>query len=333
MPVRLLSSTRTNPESSCSILACAGLAYGSVLVMGGVDPALVGVLEEALSRMPDADSPLRARVMARLAAARQPSAPDVRQRDIDLARDAIVMARRVADRRELLAVLHSACAVLYGAADPTVRLPITREQERLAEELGDTTRLLHARVRLAIDYLELGDFVSYGELATSYEALARRVGPAAEPWRVPLMRSMLALRDDRFDESARWQDESRRIDCERPRPRRAQAFHRICFLRAAERHTELRASIPELRNLWLAMPYGVVLAEARVASVLARIGADDEVRELLARLPDDVFREDINVTSFAEAVWATRDAPPRHAPCASGASTATARRAWSSASR
>jgi len=291
-----------------TLLAGAGLAYGSVLVMGGVDPFLVSVLEEALSLLPDADTALRARVMARLAAARQPSAPEVRQRDIDLAREAIEMARRVADRRELLAVLHSASGVLYGAVDPTVRVPITREQERLAEELGDTTRLLHARVRLAIDYLELGDFVSYGELATSYEALARRIGPAAEPWRVPLMRSMLALRDDRFDDSVRWLEESRRIDSERPRPRRAQAFHRICFLRAAERHAELRASIPELRNLWLAMPYGVVLAEARVASVLSRIGADDEVRELLARLPEHVFREEINAQSLAEALMTTRDA-------------------------
>jgi hypothetical protein len=290
-----------------TLLAGAGLAYGSVLMMGGVDAFLVGVLDESLSRLPDADTALRARVMARLAAARQPSAPEMRQRDIDLAQAAIAMARRVAGRRELLAVLHSASGVLYGAVDPTVRVPIAREQERLAEELGDTTRLLHARVRLAVDYLELADFASYETLASSYEALARRVGPAAEPWRVPLMRSMLSLRNDRFEESTRWQDESRRIDGEGPRARRAQAFHRICFLRAAERHVELRASIPELRNLWLAMPYGVVLAEPRVASVLARIGADDEVRELLARLPEPVFGEEINTQSLAEAVWLTRD--------------------------
>lgn len=289
------------------LLAGAGLAYGSVFVMGGVDPFLVNVLEDALARMADADTALRARVMARLAAARQPSAPEMRPRDIDLARDAITLARRVADRRDLLAVLHSASGVLYGAAEPSVRLPITLEQERLAEELGDTPRLLQARVRLAIDYLELADFVSYGELATSYEVLARRVGPAAEPWRVPLMRSMLAMSQDRFDESLRWQDESRRIDSERARPRRAQAFHRICFLRAAERHAELRASIPELRNHWLAMPYGNILAEPRCASALARIGADEEVREALARLPDPVFLEEINGPSLAEAVWVTRD--------------------------
>jgi hypothetical protein len=289
------------------LLARAGLAYGSVFFTGGVDPFLVGVLEEALSRLPDGDTSLRARVMARLAAARQPSPPEVRQRDIDLGLDAIAMGRRVCDRRDLLAVLHSASGVLYGAADPMVRVPVTREQERLAEELGDTARLLHARVRLAVDYLELGDFVSYEALASSYEALARQIGPAAEPWRVPLMRSMLALRDDRFDESLRWQDESRRIDSERPRARRAQALHRICFLRAAERHAELRASIPELRNLWLGMPYGVVLAEPRALSVLARIGADAELRELTLRLPDAVWGEEINVSSLAEAVWATGD--------------------------
>jgi hypothetical protein len=294
-------------SGNAALLALAGLAYGSVLIMGGVDPFLVSALDEALSRLPDADTALRARVMARLAAARQPGPPETRERDITLARDAVEMARRVGDRRELLAVLHSASGVMYGAADPTLRLPFTREQERLAEELGDTARLLHARVRLAIDYLELGDFGSYEELASSYEALAQRVGPAAEPWRVPLMRSMLALRKDRFDESLRWQEESRRLDSEQPRAKRAQAFHRICFFRAAERHAELRACIPELRNLWLAMPYGAVLAEARVASVLARLGADEELRDLLARVPEATWAEDINTHWLAEAVWATRD--------------------------
>jgi hypothetical protein len=289
------------------LLAQAGLAYGSVFLMGGVDPFLVGVLEEALGRLPGGDSAFRARVMARLASARQPSAPEVRQRDIVLAYEAIAMARRVAGRRELLVVLHSASGTLYGAADPNVRVPITREQERLAEELGDTARLLNARVRLACDYLELGDFASYEQLASSYEALAQRVGPAAEPWRVPLMRSMLALRADRFEESLRWQDESRRIDSERPRAKRAQAFHRICFFRAAERHAELRATIPELRNLWLAMPYGVVLADSRVASVLARLGADDELGEVVSGLSEQAWVEEINTPHLSEAVWATRD--------------------------
>jgi hypothetical protein len=290
-----------------SLLALAGLAHGSVLVSLSIDPTMVGLLQEALERLPGADSALRARTMARLAAARQPD-PDHLDRDVSLAFEAVAMARRVGDRRELLAVIHSASGALYGAVEPPIRLSFTREQERLAEELGDTTRLLHARVRLAIDYLEMGDFAAYGELATSYDKLAQRIGAAAEPWRVPLMRSMLALSRDSFEESRRWQEESRRRDSESPRARRAQGFHRIGFLRAAERHAELRASLPELASLWRGMPYGTVMADARVASSLVWIGATEEVRALLARMPASAFEIILNAVPVAETIWLTGDA-------------------------
>jgi hypothetical protein len=55
--------------------------------------------------------------------------------------------------------------LIWETERAAVRMPISREQERLAEELGDTTRPLHARARLAIDHLEQGDFASYAELA------------------------------------------------------------------------------------------------------------------------------------------------------------------------
>lgn len=289
-----------------TLLALAGLAYGAVFVMGGVDPILVGLLVEALENQ-KVDSPLSARAMARLAAARQPSPPAERDRDIRLALEAVAMARRVAEPRELLDVLHSASGALYGAAHPSLRLSISREQERLAEELGDTTRLLNALVRRATDHMELADFAAYADLATKYEALAARVGAAAQPWRVPLMRSMHALATDDFVESERQQAESRRIECAEPRARRAQTFHRICYLRATERHAELRASIPGLRSFWMQMPYGVVLAEPRVASILARIGAEEELRALLETLPDQAYDEQINAMSLAEAVWLSGD--------------------------
>src|SRR5204863_2399328 len=97
-----------------SLLALAGLAYGSVFMIGGVDPVMVKILEDALAMLPDADTGLRARTMARLASARQPSAPEWRSRDRDLAVAAIELGRRVASRRELLEILNSACGALYG---------------------------------------------------------------------------------------------------------------------------------------------------------------------------------------------------------------------------
>jgi hypothetical protein len=188
-----------------------------------------------------------------------------------------------------------------------MRVGVARELERLAEELGDTSRLLQARVRLAMDHAELADFTSYAQNASAYEQLASRIGPSAAPWRVPLMRSMLALIGDRFDESLRFQDESRRLDVERPAARRAQGFHRIGFLRAAERHAELRAALPELRGLWLAMPFGRFIAEPYVAACLARIGADDEVRSIVAQLAPAQVDEEINASALLEAAWAIGD--------------------------
>jgi hypothetical protein len=286
-----------------NLLARAALAYGAVFTTLWVDPTLVGMLEEAERRLPVEDSAMRARIMARLAAARQPSSAELRPRDLALALDAVAMARRVAEPRDRLEVLHSASGALYGAADPRVRLLNSREQEALALELGDTTRLLQARSRIAMDLVEIGDFAAYRRLADDYEQVAARVGRAAAPWRVPLMRSMCALVSDQFEESERQQQEARRIESERRAARRAQILHHICFLRAAERHTELRAHIPVLRSVWLELHYGVVLAEPRVASVLARIGADDEVRALVESFPELVFREQINSPPLAEALW------------------------------
>src|SRR5690349_2277441 len=118
---------------------------------------MVAMLEDAIAALPPGDSGLRARAMARLAAARQPSAPEFRPRDLTLALAAVDMGRRVASRRELLEILQSAGGALYGAAEPSVRLPIARQQAQLAEELGDAPRLIAAYVRLAMDHLELAD--------------------------------------------------------------------------------------------------------------------------------------------------------------------------------
>lgn len=290
-----------------SLLALAGLAYGSVFAIGGVDPVMVRMLEDAIAKLPAGDSGLRARTAARLAAARQPSLPALRQRDLDLAIEAVEMGRRVANRRDLLEILQSASGALYGAAHPQLRISIARQQVQLAEELGDAPRMIAGYVRLAMDHLELADLTGYEQVASAYERIAERFATAAGPWRVALMRSMLALARDDFAASERHQAEAARIDPDNPRARRARAFHRICFLRAAERHAELRASLAELRNLWLAMPFGVHLADARVASALMRIGADDEVKALLAGIPEDAFAEEINVMSLGDAIWSTLD--------------------------
>src|SRR5206468_2145790 len=55
------------------LFARVALGYGAEFAFALVDQQLVGLLGEALAGLPASDNPLRSRVMARLAAALQPS--------------------------------------------------------------------------------------------------------------------------------------------------------------------------------------------------------------------------------------------------------------------
>src|SRR6266511_3548476 len=84
-------------------LARAGLGLGLEFTAGIVDQVEVGLLEEALVALGGSDSPLRARVLARLARALL-FTPQVDRR-LAFSEEAVQMARRVGDSATLAAVL------------------------------------------------------------------------------------------------------------------------------------------------------------------------------------------------------------------------------------
>ena len=108
--------------------ARAALTYGSVFVFGVVDPILVGMIEESLEGLPPGDSALRARLMARLAAALQPSPTSAGP--VALAREAIAIARRLGDDSALLDTLFTAIAALMDIVDPAETRALNLEAER-----------------------------------------------------------------------------------------------------------------------------------------------------------------------------------------------------------
>src|SRR6185503_10940963 len=67
------AATLSRSLGDATAVARAALTYGSVFMFGVVDPVLVDMLEEALAALPADDSPLRARLLARLGAALQPT--------------------------------------------------------------------------------------------------------------------------------------------------------------------------------------------------------------------------------------------------------------------
>ncbi len=136
----------------------AVLLRGRELTFGLVDPTLVRLLETALAESAGHEPSVRARLMARLAAARQP-APDPEE-PLALAREAIALARKTKDRRALAAVLRDARAAHLPMDNLEQRTALDLETLALAYETGDLLAALHAQRRLAADRLEEGQLAA-----------------------------------------------------------------------------------------------------------------------------------------------------------------------------
>jgi hypothetical protein len=125
-------------QHDATLLARAALEHGTALIYGHVDSELVALLKEALDALPSVDGVLRARVMARLAAALQP-APDP-EGPIQIARDAIAMARRLGDREALLDTMRNGGSAMVDLGDLEERIVLDREHAVLAEELATRSK-------------------------------------------------------------------------------------------------------------------------------------------------------------------------------------------------
>lgn len=182
------------------LLARAALALGAEGTVGYADAVLVRWLERALVKLEPGDGAWRARVMARLASARQPE-PDPRG-PVELAREAIAMARRIGDPEVSLHTLHSAIGALVDYAPAAERAALNREVVQLAAATGDRVREFRARTRLLFDCTQLGALSEFDAVLAGYEALLRGVDQPRYAWIPAMFRSMRANWEGRFAEGA-----------------------------------------------------------------------------------------------------------------------------------
>jgi len=180
-------------------LARAGLGLGLEFTSMIVDPVQVGMLEDALATLGEADSPLRARVLAGLARALV-STPQVERR-LALSQDAVRMARRLGDPATLAAVLFGRHLAIRGSARAEVageRLAIATEAVALAEQIGDRALALRGRGLRRIDLLELGDLAGYDADLAAAERTAEELRQLRYRWQLPLAHATRALLAGRF---------------------------------------------------------------------------------------------------------------------------------------
>ncbi|WP_250291921.1 adenylate/guanylate cyclase domain-containing protein, partial [Frankia sp. CiP1_Cm_nod1] len=159
---------------STDLFTRAAFGYGGVLPPAvSPDPRGRALLEEALQRLGDADSPARARALGRLAHWIHHERPYAER--VALCREAIAMARRVRDLATLATVLRHRCWALDGPRDVDEQLADAAEILRLGEELGNHELLLDGlRIKMSARFRQ-GEFALAADTAATLTDLAREL--------------------------------------------------------------------------------------------------------------------------------------------------------------
>lgn len=160
------------------------------------DRQSIAQLEQALALLPPGDGALRARCMAQLAGERQPE-PDMRPL-VELAREAVAMARRCGDAEALRATLSASTYAMSLFADPAERKRNNLEAVQLALAAGDTRVALRSHGFLNGDCWELGDTSGARPHLVAVEALLEQLRHRRFHWLAAMLRSMEALFEGRF---------------------------------------------------------------------------------------------------------------------------------------
>jgi tetratricopeptide (TPR) repeat protein len=184
-------------------VAGGGLAGIGLVVTGmfGGETTDIHLLEQALAALSEGDSPLRAQVLARLAAALDRA--DQADRQAALCQQAVGMARRLDNPQALLVALHARYWATLAPQLLGVRLANAAELQDIATTVGDQemTFLAH-HIRLHC-FLELCDIAGVDAELEAMAQLADRIRQPFYQWRTANMRAMRAMLDGRLDEAER----------------------------------------------------------------------------------------------------------------------------------
>jgi tetratricopeptide (TPR) repeat protein len=169
----------------------------------------IGLLEEALAALPTEDSPLRARVLSRLAV--EMSASYEVERRIELSTEAIEMSRRLGDSEALVTALHARHWALGAPEMVHERLEKTEEMLAVATELGSEELAFLAHNSRFHCFLELSDGPGIDAEITVLTGLAERLQQPFYRWHAVSLQVIRAMLDGRFDDAERLAREALRI--------------------------------------------------------------------------------------------------------------------------
>jgi len=196
-------------------LARAALGFGERQVEGGlVDRQLVALLQEALDGLGPQDSPLRARLLARLSL--EFTFSDETNRTASLSLEAVAMARRLADPVALRTALDTRWMAVWGPDGLEERTALAEEILRLARETGDREMELDGHASRAASSLESGDVQAAQADIAAHARLAEELPMAIHRWAATTMRALRALLSGSFEEAERLANQALSLQPGRP---------------------------------------------------------------------------------------------------------------------
>jgi DNA-binding SARP family transcriptional activator len=182
-------------------LARAALGYGGRLIWEPArdDEEWLPLLERALAGLGPADSPLRVRLLSRLAGGPLREASAARRKS--LSDEALEMARRIGDPETLAYALDAYIPANESPANVEEMLALASELLALAQQVDDKERLLEAHEHRLGRLLELGDKPAAQAELAAMAKLAEELRQPAQRWLVATCEARMALLEGRFPEA------------------------------------------------------------------------------------------------------------------------------------
>ena len=268
---------RPEPFARAAVTAGRGVSNS-----GETDHELVRLLNEALERLGDRDSPLRGQALARLGIELYWAD---RERSVALCQEAVEIARRLDDQRTLIVALWGRHLSLRNPDSLEQRLADGREAIAVAERAGERDFALEARFYRVTDLVEAGD-ISGADLGLR-DYLVAEAELKDRFKRGFLLQGMRALMDGQLAEAASLAQQAFIAGQQSGRPLTLNAFlvqHGMALWELG-RLGELE---PQLRAYVLKNPL-IVFARCGLQLTLVQLGRLDEARTEFESLAEDAF--------------------------------------------
>jgi DNA-binding SARP family transcriptional activator/class 3 adenylate cyclase len=188
---RQLGSSERLVQAACQMTPRRGF--------GRLEADVLDLCAEALQVVPDADSAVRAKLLAFLAAYRAFAGEGWAVEPV--ASEALAIARAAGDDETLFLALMARCWTLWGTAQVGDQVALAEELYELGETSGNSLYRAEALLLRAPGRLALGDRVGFEADAAALSDISERVRFAYGTVNVAVWRTLLAFLEGRFDDA------------------------------------------------------------------------------------------------------------------------------------